>query len=152
MFDLIQLPEGYEKVYIEWILPKEETFEEYTRKMAETIDVREPFILIGYSMGGTIVQEMNTFLQPEKTSIISSIKAVEEIPHLFRIVKKTRINNRLPQRLYKINKKISDLFAHQIFPFTLIQNAISVEGGDHIMIIRKAEAVNRIINCILSLI
>jgi pimeloyl-ACP methyl ester carboxylesterase len=199
VFDQIRLPEGYEKVYIEWILPKEETLEEYARKMAEAIDVREPFILIGYSMGGTIVQEMNTFLQPEKTIIISSIKAVDEIPRLFRVVKKTRMNTLLPQQLYKINKKVSDLFAHwvfdmsdpeiaayvaytspeymkwatyqitewepkyqcknlyhihgtkdQVFPFSLIQNAISVEGGDHIMIIRKAEEVNRIINRILS--
>jgi surfactin synthase thioesterase subunit len=199
VFDQILLPEGFEKVYIEWILPKDETFEEYVRKMAETIDVREPFILIGYSMGGTIVQEMNTFLHPKKTIIISSIKMLDEIPPLFRVVKKTRLNNRLPQRLYKINKKVSDLFAHwffdmddqeiadyvaytspeymkwatyqitewepkcqcanlyhihgakdQIFPYSLIQNAISVEDGDHIMIIRKAEEVTRIINRILS--
>jgi pimeloyl-ACP methyl ester carboxylesterase len=198
VFDQIQLPEGYEKVYIEWILPEAETFEEYARKMAETIDIREPFVLIGYSMGGTIAQEMNTFLKPEKTIIISSIKATEEIPHLFRIVKKTRMNGRLPQRMYKVNKKISDLFVHwvfdmsdqeiadyvaytsphymkwttcqitewepkgncanlyhihgtkdQVFPFSLIQNAIPVEGGDHVMIIRKTEEVNRIINQIL---
>jgi pimeloyl-ACP methyl ester carboxylesterase len=199
VFDPIILPEGYEKVYIEWLLPKEETWEEYARKMAEAIDLREPFILIGYSMGGTIAQEMNTFLQPEKTIIISSIKAVEEIPPLFRVVKKTRMNKLLPQQLYKINKKISDLFAHwvfdmndkeiadyvaytspeymkwttyqitewepkcrcknlyhihgtkdQVFPFSPLQNVIPVEGGDHIMIIRKAEEVNRIINRILS--
>lgn len=198
IFDKITLPEGYEKIYIEWIMPEEETLNEYAHKMAESIDVSEPFILAGYSMGGIIMQEMNRFLKPEKNILISSIKTREEIPPLFRIAKRSHITKNIPQPLYRTNKKVSNLFAHlvfsmndeeieeciaytsapymkwttyqitewepqekccnlyhihgtrdQIFPFRQIKDVFEIEDGDHIMILRKSEEVNRIITRIL---
>ena len=194
VFDKITLPESYEKIYIEWLPPDEAPFEDYVRRMAAPIDTGEPFILAGYSMGGVIMQEMNRFLRPEKNILISSIKQKEEIPPLFHLAKKTRVNKNLPKQMFDVSTRISHLFAQLIlsmdpeeieycvaytsaeylkwaiyhitewepesdcpnlyhihgtkdyvFPFKQIQNAFTVEGGDHLMILRKAEEVNRII-------
>jgi len=196
VFDKIKFPPNYEKQYIEQHIPQDdETLEEYTKTMANDIDTSQPFILMGYSLGGIIMQEMNKFLKPEKNILISSIKSVAEIPPLFRIAKKAHITQHLPKQLYSTNKKISDLYIHlvynmsiedikqcvaytspeymkwtsyqithweptikvenlyhihgtkdQIFPYKYIQNALFIEGGDHLMVMKKAEEVNQILN------
>ena len=196
VFDKITLPAGYEKQYIEWHIPKDdETLEEYTRAMANNIDTNQPFILVGYSLGGIIMQEMNKFLNPEKNILISSMKSIDEIPPLFRIARKTRITKHLPKQLYITNKSISNLFTRlvynmpiddiekcvtytspeymkwasyqithweptikidnlyhihgtkdQVFPYKQIQNAFFIEDGDHLMVMKKAEEITKILN------
>ncbi|MDR0541489.1 MAG: alpha/beta hydrolase [Dysgonamonadaceae bacterium] len=194
IFDKIILPAGYEKVYIEWLPPSDDPLEEYVRQMAAPIKTDEPFVLIGYSMGGIILQEMNRFLKPEKNILISSMKRAEEIPHFFRFAKKTNLNKRLPKQIYKVNKRVAYLFAQvmlamspeeteqcvaytsaeylqwaiyhitewepkiecenlfhihgtkdEIFPFRQIKNVFGIEGGNHMMVYRRAEDVNRLI-------
>ena len=67
VFDKLRLPKGYKKAYIEWFIPSpDESLSEYAHKMAKTIDTSRPFILIGYSFGAVIMQEMTLFLKPEK--------------------------------------------------------------------------------------
>ena len=120
VFDKIELPAGYEKQYIEWHIPKDdETLEEYTRAMASHIDTNQPFILVGYSLGGIIMQEMNKFLKPEKNILISSVKNINEIPPLFRIAKKTLITKHLPKQLYTTNKSISNLFTRLVYNMSI---------------------------------
>ena len=196
VFDKIELPAGHEKQYIEWHLPEDdETMEEYTQSMANIIDTTQSFILVGYSLGGIIIQEMNKFLKPKKNILISSMKSIDEIPPLFRIAKKAHITEHLPKQLYTTNKNISSLFTRlvynmpiddieqcvtytspeymkwatyqithweptikldnlyhihgtkdQIFPYKQIQNAFFIEDGDHLMVMKKAEEVNQILN------
>ncbi len=74
VFDKLRLPKGYRKVYIEWYIPRpDESLSEYARTMAKVIDTSSPFILIGYSFGAVVMQEMTLFLKPEKCVIISSL-------------------------------------------------------------------------------
>ncbi len=116
VFDKIELPIGYQKQYIEWHIPEDnETLDQYIQKMAEAIDTTKPFIIIGYSLGGIIMQEMNRFLKPEKNILISSMKSMEEIPPLFRLAKKIQFGKRFPKRLYTVNKTISNLFTHLVY-------------------------------------
>ena len=195
VFDKIELPAGYEKQYIEWHIPKSnETLAEYVQEMAKSIDRNKPFILVGYSLGGVIMQEMNKFLKPEKNILISSMKNADEIPPLFRVAKKTHITQHLPIQLYFVNKTLLNLFTHlvfdmpvedveqcvtytapeymkwasyqithwkptikiknlyhihgtndQIFPYKQMQNVYTIEDGDHLMIMKKPEEVNRIL-------
>ena len=85
VFDKLRLPKGYKKAYIEWFIPSpDESLSEYAHKMAKMIDTSRPFILIGYSFGAVIMQEMTLFLKPEKCVIISSFKSKREIPILSR--------------------------------------------------------------------
>lgn len=97
VFDRLKLPEGFDKKYLEWYIPKgDETLEQYAQKMAEEIDQSSPFVLIGYSFGGMVVQEMNRFLNPLKTIIIASIKDEREKPRLHRIGKRINFVERFP--------------------------------------------------------
>ena len=134
VFDKITLPDGYEKCYIEWLPPTENPFEEYVRQMAAPIDTSEDFILAGYSMGGIIMQEMNQFLKPKKNILISSIKQKEEIPPLFRFVKKTRINKKLHKQMYPIEEHITHSFAQMILSLTTeeIEQCVSYTSADYL--------------------
>ena len=199
VFDQIQLPEGFEKKYLDWYVPCDnESLENYTRNMAKDIDSSQPFIIVGYSLGGIIMQEMNKFLTPEKNILLSSIKTEEEIPRLFQLAKKIRFANRFPKKLYVINKTISNLFTHlvykmsieemnrcvvytcptymkwttlqitnwtptvacknlyhihgtkdQVFPYKKIKDVYTIKNGDHLMVMKKAEEVNKVLNEIL---
>lgn len=115
-FKFIKLPEGFEKVYIEWFTPKgTETIEEYTHKMAETINTSEPFILVGYSFGGVIVQEMNKFMNPEKTILIASMKDEQQIPPLFKILKKIKFAHWFPMKFFTNKGFLSYTFFRSIY-------------------------------------
>ncbi|MGM5629440.1 alpha/beta hydrolase [Apibacter raozihei] len=115
-FKFITLPEGFEKVYIEWFTPEgNETLEEYTRKLAESIDTSEPFILVGYSFGGVIVQEMNKFLNPQKTILIASMKNDQQIPNLFKIIKALRFAYWFPMRFFSSQGLLSYAFARSVY-------------------------------------
>lgn len=119
VFKKIELPCDYIKHYIEWIEPEEcDSLNDYARKMASSIDTGKPFVLIGYSFGGIIIQEMNQFIKPEKNIIISSIKDRNEIPNLFKIAKASHILKHIPAKLYSINETISNLFARTLYKMT----------------------------------
>lgn len=199
VFDKLKLPKGFRKVYIEWHIPHEnESLAEYTREMAKDIDISRPFVLVGYSFGAVIIQEMSKFLKPIKSIIISSFKSEEEIPTLFRAVKMTNMVERIPMRIYSSTEfvtnafnrfvynmptvelsdvmtytypmyikwavkqitewKPADKFKHlyhihgtldQIFPYELIKNAFPIKDGDHLMVLKKADAVSAILGGIL---
>lgn len=199
IFDNIELPAGYKKIYLEWHNPQpNETLTEYARTMAQKIDHSLPFVLVGYSFGAVIMQEMSLFLEPLKSIIISSFKREEEIPTLFRAVKRVNLAQRIPMRLYYSTDFITNAFNQfvyqmptdevsqfmvytdpvyikwavreitnwipnnncehlyhihgtedQIFPYELIRNAFPVQGGDHLMVLRKANTVSLILGSIL---
>ncbi len=199
VFDKIRLPEGFTKKYIEWHIPTPgELLEEYTCKMAENIDTSQPFVLVGYSFGAVIIQEMSKLLSPQKSIIISSFKNESEIPTLFRAVRMSNLTEYVPKRVYSSTEFITETFnrlvyhmpntglaqymtvtdpvyikwaikqitewipgpttrhlyhihgtADQIFPFENIHNAFPVEGGNHLMVLNKADTVSIILGGIL---
>lgn len=193
VFDKLELPEGFVKRYIEWIIPREdESLDEYVHDMAKDIDRSQPFILIGYSFGGVIVQEMNKFLSPLKTIIIASIKNEEELSPFLHIVQKMRLAERLPLGFFHVNGVVSDFLAeyvygvrpedtseyvsytdpvytkwslHQIlnwkpeqecpnlyhihgtrdqmFPLKYIKATHVIEGGDHLMVLKRFKKISK---------
>lgn len=115
-FKFIKLPEGFEKIYIEWHLPeKNDSLSTYVRKMSEKIDQSEPFILVGYSFGGVIVQEMNKFMKPEKTILIASMKDKIQIPELFKILKKIKFAKWFPMKFFTGKKMLSYAFMRSVY-------------------------------------
>lgn len=116
VFSGIKLPEGFKKHYIEWIIPKgDETLEEYARMMAKPIDQSKPFVLIGYSFGGNIIQEMNKFLCPEKNIVISSMTTQKEIPTLFEVARSIHFAEHVPDRLLAATEFITKVFTKFIY-------------------------------------
>jgi pimeloyl-ACP methyl ester carboxylesterase len=199
VFDQIHLPVGYEKQYLEWHVPQEnESLETYITIMARTIDTTQPFILVGYSLGAIIMQEMNHFLQPEKNIVISSVKDTEEMPPFIRLAGKSRVAQYIPKSLFMTNNTIAYFFARfiydmsrkeieqcvthtspaymkwainqittwtpqrpcpnlyhihgtkdQTFPYKRIKDAVLIEDGDHLMVIKKPEEVSKALSNIL---
>lgn len=199
VFDKLRLPKGYKKVYIEWFIPKpDQSLSDYAHTMAEAIDTSHPFILIGYSFGAVIMQEMTLFLKPEKCVIISSFKSKKEIPLLFQAVRKVNLMELVPKKIFSSSDFITNAFnylvynasnaeladymtytdpvyikwavgqitrwspdnksAHlfhihgtsdQIFPYDRLEEVFPVEGGDHLMVLKKAETISSLLDSIL---
>lgn len=200
VFDKLVLPKDYKKKYIEWLIPRlDESLTNYTKRMAQSIDTRHPFVLVGYSFGAVIVQDMNNFLLPQKTIIISSFKNESEIPTLFKFAGKTKTIEHTPIKFFSSTQFITNTFnkfvydmptseieeymtvvdpiyikwaamqitnwipkskcSHlyhihgtkdQIFTSEKIKNAYMVKDGDHLMVLKKADEVNRILAKILN--
>jgi len=111
VFDRLVLPVGYKKNYIEWLQPHvDEGLEEYTRRMAKTVDTKKTFVLIGYSFGAVIVQEMTRFITPVKCIIISSLKQEKERPSMFKVADTTHILEKIPMRIYSSSESITQFF------------------------------------------
>ena len=116
VFDNLKLPKGFTKKYIEWHIPQpDESLEEYTHEMAALIDISRPFVLVGYSFGAVITQEMNRFLNPLKSIIISSFKQEEEIPTLFKAVRMANIVERVPMRIYSSTEFVTNAFNRFVY-------------------------------------
>ena len=99
IFSNLELHSGKIK-HLSWLEPEDkENLDYYVKRVSEQIDKSKPFILIGHSFGGIIVQEISKIITPEKVIIISSVKSKEEIPFTLKFLKT------IP--LYKFfNKKI----------------------------------------------
>jgi hypothetical protein len=71
-------------IHLDWIKPLEnESIESYAKRLASSINKEEPFVLIGLSFGGMIASEINKFLTPQKTILISSCATAKELPSIF---------------------------------------------------------------------
>ncbi len=111
VFKYIELPGGYEPVYLDWIPPEpDETLEHYSRRMAESINGKEPFILIGLSLGGMIGCEISRLYHPDKLILISSITDSKEIPGYYRLFQKLNVHKVIPASLIKSASIIKRIF------------------------------------------
>ena len=60
IFKNIQLPVGYEAVFIDWITPiRDESLSSYAFRLSDAIDKSEPYYIIGVSLGGIIACEIS---------------------------------------------------------------------------------------------
>ncbi|NMH28105.1 alpha/beta hydrolase [Flavobacterium silvaticum] len=97
IFEHIKLPdEVFETHLLHWEMPiGNEPLTDYARRIAAKIKHENP-ILIGVSFGGIIVQEMATFLNPQKVVIISSVKSNTEFPRRMKMAKMTKLYKIFP--------------------------------------------------------
>ncbi|WP_051568621.1 alpha/beta fold hydrolase [Crocinitomix catalasitica] len=95
IFKNINIDSLYDVRNIIYSVPEENmSMNTFARELAKQIDTNQRFILIGVSLGGMLATEMNSFLKPEKTILISSAKTKKELPWRY------RFQNKLP--VYKI--------------------------------------------------
>ena len=81
LFTHISLPEGFETRYIHWIPPEQaESIPAYARRLAAQIDTAEPFVLVGFSLGGIMATEIAKIYQPVLTILISSVPTSAQLP------------------------------------------------------------------------
>ena len=115
-FRNLRLEEGFEQVYIPWLTPeKDETLAHYTERMLENIDPTEDFLLMGLSFGGIIVQEMNRFINPKHTILISTVKNRNEIPKLFRFSSQTNAHKMIPMSFLTSDRTFSYMMMRKLY-------------------------------------
>ncbi len=86
--------------HLSWLEPEDkESLDNYVKRISKQIDNTKPFILIGHSFGGIIVQEISNIITPEKVIIISSIKTKEEIPLTLKFLKNIPLYKFFNQKL-----------------------------------------------------
>lgn len=102
VFQKLSLPSDFSIHHIEWIKPLEkESVASYAKRLSANIDQSQPFVLIGLSFGGMIAVEMNQYLKPLKTIIISSASNFMELPWHVRFMRFLPVQNLLSPTLLK---------------------------------------------------
>ncbi|MEO6681766.1 MAG: alpha/beta hydrolase [Ginsengibacter sp.] len=82
--------------FLHWETPdKNESLLQYTKRFIDKIDKPSP-ILVGLSFGGIISIEIAKQINTEKVIMISSIQTQKEMPLIFKLTGKTRLNKILP--------------------------------------------------------
>src|SRR5687767_6263954 len=97
IFKHIRLPEGFEKVDLNWIpAKKDESLSDYATRMAERINTSEKFALVGLSLGGMIASEIAGKHSPAATILVSSISSSRELPKMYKLMNAMKIHALLP--------------------------------------------------------
>lgn len=115
VLEKIKFPPHLQVEFIEWLIPEpREDFYHYVNRMAEHIDDREPFALLGYSFGGLIVQEIDRIKKAEKVVIMGSIRSHKEKSRFIKFGELSRIPQYLPPTLFNIKSARAYSFARKL--------------------------------------
>ncbi len=102
LFKHLELPPGYDTVYISYPVPdKHETMAMFARRFIEEIDRSSPYILMGVSLGGMICTELTDTLAPLLTILISSAKTTHELPGRYTFQQRFPLNRIIPKGMIK---------------------------------------------------
>ena len=116
VFKHIELPEGFEAVYLDWIAPeKEESLKAYALRLAAKINREEPFALVGLSFGGMLATEIAKQYHPVATILISSVPLSTQLPGYYRIAGKLGLHKILPVSLMKTSAATKRFFSREHF-------------------------------------
>ena len=88
--------------FLPWLPPhSDETLPAYARRFSKQIATDQPFALLGVSFGGMLALELNQWVQPALTVLISSAASPREFPWAFRILAKSRHTRTIPSFLLR---------------------------------------------------
>ncbi len=111
IFCHIQLPAGFEAVFLDWIKPeKEEPLAHYALRLGSSISKEDPFCLLGLSMGGMMAVEIAKHLPPKKLILLSSVATRDELPRYFEYFQKLRLYKFVPMAFIKSASILKRLF------------------------------------------
>ncbi|HJD87351.1 alpha/beta hydrolase [Empedobacter stercoris] len=115
-FRNLRLEQDFEQVYIPWLDPeKDETLAHYAERLLDKINPTEEFLLMGLSFGGIIVQEMNRFIDPAHTFLISTVKNRTEIPKLFRFSALINAHKIIPMSFLTSDRTFSYMMMRKLY-------------------------------------
>jgi pimeloyl-ACP methyl ester carboxylesterase len=101
-FKYLTFPSNVQTVFIDWLAPeKNEPIKNYAKRIAEKINIAEPFMLIGLSFGGMLATEVIEFVTPQKTILISSAARRQELPFYYKLAGALRLNKLFPAAVIK---------------------------------------------------
>ncbi len=115
-FRNLRILPGIEPEYVPWLQPeKEETLAHYAERMMNAINPKEDFLLMGISFGGIIAQEMNRFIQPKHTFLVSTVKGREELPPFMRFTAKINAHKMIPMAFLTSEKAFSYMMLRKLY-------------------------------------
>jgi pimeloyl-ACP methyl ester carboxylesterase len=101
-FKHIQLPSGFEAVYIDWIKPGiDESLSDYAIRLSEKIDLEENFCLVGLSLGGIVASQIAVRTHPRAVIIIGSVPVYTHLPGYYKWARRLKLHKLVPGSLYK---------------------------------------------------
>jgi pimeloyl-ACP methyl ester carboxylesterase len=102
VFKNIVLPAGCEIVHLDWIEPlMNESLHDYALRLAQKIDTRNPFAIIGLSMGGMLAAEIAAVMHPAVVILISSVPSSKDLPGYFKWAGKLGLHKLVPVKMVK---------------------------------------------------
>lgn len=145
-FRNLRLEQDFEQVYIPWLDPeRNETLAHYTERLVDKIDPTEDFLLMGLSFGGIIVQEMNRFVDPKHTFLISTVKNRAEMPKLFRFSASVNVHKMIPMSFLTSDRTFSYMMMRRLYYTNRVKDSI-----DDIFEFKNAEylrwSIHKIVN------
>ena len=94
--------------FLKWEIPdKNEPLDKYAHRFLNKINSPKP-ILLGLSFGGMMCVEMAKQIETEKIFMISSVQTNSELPWLYRMIGKSRLNKVLPLKPYPFLEPIEN--------------------------------------------
>lgn len=101
VLERLRFPDNVEVEFLPWLEPKvTEPFADYVERMAERIDFTSDYMLLGYSFGGIIVQEIHKRHKAKKVVILGSIRSGKEKPTIMRVAAVSGIPKFLPVKWF----------------------------------------------------
>lgn len=114
VFKYIQLPAGFEAVYLDWITPeKDDTLPSYAMRLATSINTNEAFALVGLSFGGMLAIEIAKQYHPATTILISSVPVANHLPGYFRVAGKMGLHKLVPVSWLKSSAAAKRFFTRE---------------------------------------
>ncbi|MGZ5242461.1 MAG: alpha/beta fold hydrolase [Bacteroidia bacterium] len=108
LYSKLEFPPNTNAIHVQWIAPlKDEPLTVYAQRLSEKIDDTKPFYLVGLSFGGMIAVEMNKYIKPVKTIIISSAKTHDEVPWYYKMAGKFYLPQIVPMYMVKISHPLT---------------------------------------------
>jgi len=94
--------------FIDWIEAfEDENLENYAFRISKKITDENP-ILIGLSFGGILAVEISKLIKVNKLILIASAKNINELPKIYRIAGKLKLNKLIPNSILKYQNFITN--------------------------------------------
>jgi pimeloyl-ACP methyl ester carboxylesterase len=94
--------------YLDWITPsRNEPLSIYAKRISAKITAEQP-ILIGLSFGGMLAMEIAKIITVQRVILLASAKGRDELPVLYRLAGRLKLNVFVPNSLLKTHSFLSD--------------------------------------------
>lgn len=103
--------DGVELIHIQWIDPlPNETLEQYARRLFETVQPEDNYLLLGLSFGGMIATEFSKIKQPSKLFLVSTIYRRSQLPFFLKLAAALHLHKTLPMGLFRSSNFLTNFF------------------------------------------
>ncbi|RFZ84736.1 alpha/beta fold hydrolase [Mucilaginibacter terrenus] len=116
LYKNIILPDGYEAMTTDWLLPyPEDTLISFAQRIIDAYKIADGAIVIGVSLGGILAVEIAKKVKLQKVILISSIKTDSEAPWYFKLFRNVPVYKGIPGNLMtRVGFMVRPVFGHMM--------------------------------------